>query len=817
MRSTLGVAFGFGAAAASLAAGATTATPCFFNFPADLSFDDGADSTFVALRDARHVVLECEGAGCAAEAAAARIPLHGAESVIHLYELTSHSTLSLARTFSLPAAPDGCDLTLPPSSSSSPGPVLGVLYEGWQGYAANASATVAAMGGTPLAVEQVIESNGTLALADVWQKYPGVSGLTAGFYWQDTPQLGYYCIYRKRANESVGVLPDCANIPANVRQQALWLNAAGVDFVTADGTNLCTPSDFADAIQTRPFEVLLEEFIALRAAGVPTPRVAAWQRSITGCTLWSDILDIYNDPSYGPLIYTDPVSGKKVFFVPDSPDPSIVAQILSNGGRNDIVVQEMWALFDPALYAQGRWGFMSPCVDDGKGPGAAADHASAAPKYTTTVVGLGRGASGCGQPTTTNSTLGSTTTVSPGYQLSYGSVPFSGVGKYDGLVFKRQYGTVLDNAQRAWREAEAAVGDGASSGAAAAAAAAALPANIYSSSWNEFISQPQPNPFNSPNYSFSMGLPWDDAGRASLWVDTYGASLSRDIEPGLTHGTLFFDIMTSCMRVIRLAGALQDRLLVRGERAPSSSSSSPLALLASLFGSAAGDPATSSRHLTSCSVAGEACCAYNETTDGYAIVFSVQQTASSGGDDALLTVDPNEVQNLTCPSCGWKEVCNGYGGGSDFCIDQAVLTTPQAMQGPFALPSGGCGAVSAQVALAAERGAGGASGAGAELLSPAARAHLRAAVEEAASVLLPGRVPLLRCYDGTHHFVSGDVTCGGAVVEQTLGCMKTERDGNTPRALRACREGAGTGRGYHMLDAACVGGDVDGGVLGYVH
>jgi hypothetical protein len=87
----------------------------------------------------------------------------------------------------------------------------------------------------------------------------------------------------------------------------------------------------------------------------------------------------------------------------------------------------------------------------------------------------------------------------------------------------------------------------------------------------------------------------------------------------------------------------------------------------------------------------------------------------------------------------------------------------------------------------------------------------------AEAVRIQGRIPLVRCYDGSHHFFSTDVTCGGgsSKMEQALGCMMGQRDSNTPRALRACREASG--RAYHMLDAPCVGGDVDGGVLGYVH
>lgn len=57
-----------------------------------------------------------------------------------------------------------------------------------------------------------------------------------------------------------------------------------------------------------------------------------------------------------------------MFFVPYNPslvpDPAIIAAIEANGGRNDVVVVEMWALFGEAQYNQGRWGFFSPCMYD---------------------------------------------------------------------------------------------------------------------------------------------------------------------------------------------------------------------------------------------------------------------------------------------------------------------------------------------------------------------------------------------------------------------------------------------------------------------
>jgi len=74
-------------------------------------------------------------------------------------------------------------------------------------------------------------------------------------------------------------------------------------------------------------------------------------------------LELYNNASYADLVLIQ--NGKKVFFIPDNPglkpDPSIIKQLQSNGGRNDVVVVKMWADFADSGYSQGTWGFFSPC------------------------------------------------------------------------------------------------------------------------------------------------------------------------------------------------------------------------------------------------------------------------------------------------------------------------------------------------------------------------------------------------------------------------------------------------------------------------
>ena len=671
------------------------------------------------------------------------VSLQPYNTTLRWYKVDSvKNMISLLDSVSLPSATSsGSYIPTSSGSSGTSAPVVGVLYEGWHAYAANASNIVESITGSPaLTVEDVIRSNETLLFSDIWDKYGITSDQTQGFFWHTTPVLGKYCLYRKRWNESVGILPDCVNIEENILQHVMWFNAGGIDFLTADGTNLCTPSAFADAIQTRPMEVLFEEFSRIRGQGIRTPAIAAWQRLVSGCTLHSQILDIYNNATFDSIVYRDPASGKKVFFVPDQPDPALITIVESNGGRNDVLVQEMWALFGNGTYDSGRWAFESPCTfgED----------------FTNSVVGRGKGATGCGQFETEESSLGSAIAVSPSYQTSYGSLPFQGANKYEGLTYKRQFGTVFDNAVKRLR-------NGANE-----TKPSILPSNIYLSSFNEWLAQPQANPWSNAPFSFSMGLEWDAIGRKNLWVDTFGVSISRDFEPTTDGGFVYLDIMSSCLRVVNILSHLVDSNSIDSES------------LATMI--------SGRESLSACAVEGEICCSYNETTDGFELVTPLVRL---DGGDSLLSIDSNEVKSLSCNGCGWRETCNPYNGGDgtpDFCQDDpgSALEKHTAVEGPFVVRSSGCGV-------------------------------------RTGDPVLPERIPLLRCIDEstkTHTLVAGSgVSCPSPfVVEVGIGCLNALRTSNTPRSFRLCTA-ASSEKVYHSLDSACVAGDASSEVLGYVH
>eukprot|EP01121_Diplochlamys_sp_Union-15-3_P014167 TRINITY_DN4485_c0_g1_i2.p1 TRINITY_DN4485_c0_g1~~TRINITY_DN4485_c0_g1_i2.p1 ORF type:complete len:586 (-),score=88.64 TRINITY_DN4485_c0_g1_i2:53-1558(-) len=331
-----------------------------------------------------------------------------------------------------------------------------------------------------------------------------MAGEARNSYYQSTPQLGFYCLYRKRPNEA-GYMPDCLNISSTLRTHAKWLLDAGINFIATDSTNLGTQSVDTDVFQVRPTQVIFEEWHNLRSLGIPTPSIAVWNCLPAGANVYQIYLDtLYNNQSYSDLVLKDPKTGKKVWFTTETPDPSLVSTVESNGGRNDIIVQKIWALFSPSVYDQGLWSFMSPCVNNGV--------------QSTSVAQVP-----CNQYETKNSNLGTQMSVSPAYQLMYGSLPFQSSGKLRGLCMKKQFQNVFQ-AQPDW---------------------------LFLSSWNEPMAQPQPNPFQGKvNTAFSLGLP-NDPMRANLFVDTYGVEYSRDIEPSVELGNYYLNLVASCLRILR--------------------------------------------------------------------------------------------------------------------------------------------------------------------------------------------------------------------------------------------------------------------------
>ena len=467
----------------------------------------------------------------------------------------------------------------------------GILYEVWHTKAAQAMAKVRTLGFPQLTTELVIQSQGgpsPLKLDDIY----GPAKLSADIY-NAQPKLGYYCLYRQRPGQTPPI-PDCPNITAIASAHATMLLQAGFDYIALDITNWPhndTGGD-TDIAVLRPTEVLFEEWLALRARGINTPQIAIWPCSPAGATTWRYLFDhIYNNVTYSDLIYRQ--AGKKVVFLPYAGancwDVGEAALIRANGGRNDVQTIPMWALFGKPAYEQGAYGFFSPCTT----PGGA---------YTTSMVDAGP----CNQFSTKQNGTNTTIEISAsgGYMVSQCALPGAAPGHMRGLTVARLFERILVE----------------------------KPPHVFFSSFNEYIGGRQA-PASGAKIAINMGLP-NDSQRASVWVDTYAAEFSRDIEPSVEGGDTTWRVASACVRLYK-AGA--------------DCVSSPADL----------------------------CC----TRSDKEVFGSIWSMARRDGSDALLTQLQGERAALIAGG-EWIEVCNAVPNPSAFCVNGSDA---DGRAGPFLL------------------------------------------------------------------------------------------------------------------------------------
>ena len=467
-------------------------------------------------------------------------------------------------------------LLLLSSISASLARDAGVLYEVWHSIAASAMTSLAARGLPLLTTELVLQSAGALTLDDIYAKH----NISADIY-NARPRLGFYCLWRSASPTSP--LPNCSGISTVLAAHSRMLLAAGFDYIAVDVTNwphvdVEGPTDIA---VLTPLRTLFEEWALLRDAGIPTPQIAVWPCSPAGGTTWRFLLDeFYNSPRYAPLVYTQ--AGKKVVFLPyagancfSQPEAALIR---ANGGRNDVATIPMWALFGPQAYAEGAWGFFSPCTDGGV--------------YTSSMVGVPP----CSQRTTfvngTNEVV--EVSASGGYMLSQCALPFAAPGHLRGLTVARLFEKVLSVA----------------------------PPHLFISSFNEYIGGRQA-PASPAKIAFNQGLP-KDPQRNSVWVDTYAAEFSRDIEPSVEGGDIVWNTTASCVQLYK----------------------------AGLTCTQIADPEA------------EPCCSRADK-----LVFgNVWSLSRVDGTDHLLTALRGERDALVAGG-GWKENCSPISNPTAFCVD----------------------------------------------------------------------------------------------------------------------------------------------------
>ena len=479
---------------------------------------------------------------------------------------------------------------------------VGILYEIWHCGAADSYAKVKSHGYPQLTTELVLQSNGNKTLDDVFPIPTSCRDI-----YNVQPKLGFYCLCSPRTSNET-YMPNCPNIKSTLKKHAEMLYNGGFDYIAIDITNwpIVGPTS-TDVSIIRPLENLFEEWLELRSQGYNTPDIALWVSSPfvnatsgTG-TMWQYLLDhFYNNETRAQLIWhkksnddkNNNDNNKLTFFLVGQGkyNSTVDALIQKNGGRNNINTVVMWALFGETTYENDVWGFFSACVTPSGG-------------FTTSQIGTG---GDCNQYSSSKNGKVDEISASGGYMLTQCSLPFASPGHMRGLVMQRLFKKILNNS----------------------------PENVFLSSFNEHIGGRQPAVFHS-NVAYNMGLP-NDPQKNNVWVDTYGAEFSRDIEPTVEGGSKVWDVTVSCIEMYKKEITCKD------------SPSSP-------------------------------CC----TTYDKLIWYNAYSLINTKNGDSLITNSINEKNKLiNNGSNSWKEVCHSIAGPSVFCVDGSIK---DGRNGPFML------------------------------------------------------------------------------------------------------------------------------------
>jgi hypothetical protein len=602
-----------------------------------------------------------------------------------------------------------------------------------------------------------------------------------------------YCLYAKRANESIGPIPDCLERDAVLAAHAAELTAAGFEWVAPDATNWdgdprgqAPDAPGSDFYQLRPTEIIADAWAAARLNGTATPQLSIFALVSPGGALWRWYMsELFNNasllaldlifhaaagqrvwgeervcvcvcvwqgrglwsnhtpprPTHLPrslaLIRTAGGAGgprKKLFIAadlgPSGTDYATLGAIAANGGANDTVVPLMW--FAPN--ASGAWEASGRLAYISRCIARHVDSGALDFSYDAWI----NASVPCGHLKTPASPVGSSWTVSTGLPIN--SVPFGAV-RFNGLLTKKQWWDVLADPE---------------------------PTDlIFAPSWNEFGSRAYPlrAKTNATNPAFyAVGAAPDDADRYVLFEDGYGVQRSRSIEPSVEDGGRFYAVFASCVRVYRVQAAL------------------------GIVGNGMG-----------CSVAGEECCTL-AADEHFAHVWSLDrppsasETTAAGAPaaattvaDSLLTADARELGALE--ASGWIPLCvpTVFGRGpTATCVDPnlpfdaSAAGIDKASRGPFVLFSN-------------------------------------------TSFSLPDTVPLVRCTQlqssGLHAITNA--TDGCALISPSfsfdgvLGFGRPTPDSLFARPVRRCHRTAAPPRWYTAVNNPCLDGDVDEGLLLY--
>jgi hypothetical protein len=194
--------------------------------------------------------------------------------------------------------------------------------------------------------------------------------------------------------------------------------------------------------------------------------------------------------------------------------------------------------------------------------------------------------------------------ASGGYMTSQCALPFASPGHLRGLTIARLFEKVL---------------------------ATSAP-HLFLSSFNEMIGGRQA-PAYAAKIAINMGLP-TDSQRSVVWVDTYAAEFSRDVEPTVEGGDRVWLVTGSCVRMYK-AGL-------------------------------------------TCAAAPDELCCTRADKEVFANVWSLTR---KDGSDSLLTPLLGERNALVAGGV-YQEVCSAIASPSAFCVDPSEK---DGRNGPFML------------------------------------------------------------------------------------------------------------------------------------
>lgn len=216
---------------------------------------------------------------------------------------------------------------------------------------------------------------------------------------------------------------------------------------------------------------------------------------------------------------------------------------------------------------------------------------------TTNMVGTG---SDCNQQSTSqDSNLSNTNfevTASGSYMSAQCALPFASPGHLRGLTLQRLFKKVLEN----------------------------QPPHIFLSSFNELIGGRQK--VTGANTLRNMGLPYDPQNNL-VWVDTYAAEFSRDLEPSKEGGDRIWQVTTSCVQMYKAGKKCEDSNIT----------------------------------------AAELCC----TATDKEIFSNVWSLYAPKTEDFMLVVNDSDIKTLL--NQGYEQVCNPIQGPTVFCVDTTMM------------------------------------------------------------------------------------------------------------------------------------------------